>query len=382
MAQFAPEYSPVKTENILYKGTTYVPIRAAAEILDKDVIWDTATMTATIRDKKLPVEDTPTVEIPNDTTNQQQTELTVGLTYKGKTDVLSLRSNGQLVKKINHYELDMGEGKPISIYVTDDYERTYGNGFAYEEIKEMILSIEKKRGFKPYALSSSKLDVFFYTNESDTPLPANNQASAEVGTGQFNRGNGVPVEILMNGSNMHRDHRQILVHELYHYFDHQWVLNNGETYTKYWGQDAYFWYMEGSAEYAAYSFYNYPANSKNMLRPYNITNDKESMLRYIKQQEGLKSNIKNIQLNHFGDIMLVSNSNYGVTLSLFSYLSQQFGYDKVYDYISYVGQQFSNTSTITTAQRDDAAKQHFGKTEKQILNDWLVYFDYFSSAAN
>jgi len=40
--------SPVDAKNILYQGTTYVPLRAAAEMLEKDVDWDAKTRTANI----------------------------------------------------------------------------------------------------------------------------------------------------------------------------------------------------------------------------------------------------------------------------------------------------------------------------------------------
>lgn len=38
-------------DNLVYNGTTYVPLRAAAEILDKDIVWDEKTKTVTIEDK-------------------------------------------------------------------------------------------------------------------------------------------------------------------------------------------------------------------------------------------------------------------------------------------------------------------------------------------
>lgn len=41
----------VNTETILYNGTTYVPLRATAEMLDKEVGWDQKTNTASINDK-------------------------------------------------------------------------------------------------------------------------------------------------------------------------------------------------------------------------------------------------------------------------------------------------------------------------------------------
>lgn len=40
-------------DNLVYKGTTYVPLRAAAEILDKDIVWDGQTKTVSINDKPL-----------------------------------------------------------------------------------------------------------------------------------------------------------------------------------------------------------------------------------------------------------------------------------------------------------------------------------------
>lgn len=42
----------VQADNILYKGTTYVPLRSVSEALGKDVGWDQATMTASINDKE------------------------------------------------------------------------------------------------------------------------------------------------------------------------------------------------------------------------------------------------------------------------------------------------------------------------------------------
>lgn len=43
----------VNTDNILYNGKTYVPLRDVAESLEKEVGWDNATKTASINDKHI-----------------------------------------------------------------------------------------------------------------------------------------------------------------------------------------------------------------------------------------------------------------------------------------------------------------------------------------
>lgn len=42
----------VEAKNIAYNGTTYVPLRAIAEMMGKEVVWDGSTNTASINDKK------------------------------------------------------------------------------------------------------------------------------------------------------------------------------------------------------------------------------------------------------------------------------------------------------------------------------------------
>lgn len=59
----------VKGENILYEGTTYVPLRAISEMLDKDVGWDGDTNTASIDDK-------PTAGGPKDLSNTDEKKKT------------------------------------------------------------------------------------------------------------------------------------------------------------------------------------------------------------------------------------------------------------------------------------------------------------------
>lgn len=49
--------------SILYKGTTYLPMRVIAESIDKDVKWDSSTSTASINDKNISITNNNLVEI-------------------------------------------------------------------------------------------------------------------------------------------------------------------------------------------------------------------------------------------------------------------------------------------------------------------------------
>lgn len=62
----------VNADNILYNGTTYVPLRDIAKMLDKEVGWDQETYTASINDKKVEEvkKEEPTVEVTDDTINR------------------------------------------------------------------------------------------------------------------------------------------------------------------------------------------------------------------------------------------------------------------------------------------------------------------------
>jgi len=63
----------IAADNILYNGTTYVPLRAVAEALGKDVGWDQATYTASINDKGyVAPSPAPVQPIQTETLSQQQ----------------------------------------------------------------------------------------------------------------------------------------------------------------------------------------------------------------------------------------------------------------------------------------------------------------------
>ncbi|MCD9020378.1 hypothetical protein [Cohnella silvisoli] len=301
-----------------------------------------------------------------------------GLSYHGKTDVRSKYADEKVIKDINHYTLNMGSGKQINIYVTDDYDQKYGKEFAYGELGEMLSAIEEKRGFKPYDLPHSSLDIYFYTNESNTPLPPDRQAN--TGAWILNCGTGMPNEIIMNASRLHRDHRQTLVHELSHYFDNQsYFTMSKNTYLNYGGEDFYFWLSEGAAEYCSCFYYSYPANTKNKLATFDIK-DRASIFQYAIQQAGGRAKvIEGTSLRSFADIVKASKGNYGVILALYWYIAVQYGLEQLHLYTKYIAEHYTSSGLISMEDREDTTRKFFNKTESQILEEWLVYFNYFKS---
>lgn len=84
----------VNADNILYSGTTYVPIRAVAESLGKEVGWDGKTSTASINDKKVEGKksEEPKKEIDRGVSSRQnparinEKQIVTKEDYKGNTE--------------------------------------------------------------------------------------------------------------------------------------------------------------------------------------------------------------------------------------------------------------------------------------------------------
>jgi len=354
----------------------------AATIPQKDAKIKALEKTVSERDKEIKalekqVKDLQGVPAPFPD-NQYKVSDSSGLVFKGKVNVANPEDTTSMLEGIAYYELNMGEGYIIKVYVTDDYIRQYGTGFAYDELKPMIESMVKKRKVKPYTDMKSSLRLFFYTNDSGYPLSTKTQAYASYSS---NKKGGIDTFVMSNGSNMPYDFRTTLQHELLHYFDFNSFLgdsHNNQTFRRYWGDDYRFWMIEGGAELSSYYFYNYPENTKNKLRKDIVGDSKEALIAYAKRQGGGKKNLLlDIDYSSFNELNKASGTNYGITLSLFWYLDKQYGYDKIYDYMRAVADRFGDKSAITQSEKDATAKEFFGKTEREILQDWLRYFNYF-----
>ncbi|MDP5274319.1 copper amine oxidase N-terminal domain-containing protein [Chengkuizengella axinellae] len=368
----------------IINGNTMVPIRFVSEALGAKVVWDQATKTVIIENNSneetthvLNQQPNPELQTEGtDTLNElNENDQEMKLISIGKRDVSSKYASGKSIKNINYFELTIGEGSPIHIYVTDDYIKQYGEGYAYSEVGDMILSIAKHKEYKPYLDPTTSFHLFFYTNNSNTPLPQSYQAAA--GTW----GDDGYLELIINGSNMPYDFRTSLQHELYHYFDKLSELDSNKSkniYKNYWGNDYRFWLLEGAAEYSSYFFYDYPKNTFNGLSKDIVKNTKEAVLNYAKQQGGNHEKLMfDYELNSFDDIKKASNNNYGITLSFFWYLVEQYNYETIYDYVGYISTNFNANVPITQSEKDETAILFFGSTEEEILKDWLVYFDDF-----
>lgn len=123
---------PVKANNIVYKGTTYVPIRAVSEMLGKEVKWDQKTRTASINDID-----------ENSISEEDAMNLVVDVAEK-KFNQFSLMSNGtQKVNNKTFYVIRLFEDHPTHIVTLEWYyvDKETGDIYKWDPIEDELIFV-------------------------------------------------------------------------------------------------------------------------------------------------------------------------------------------------------------------------------------------------
>jgi len=121
--------SPVQADNILYNDTTYVPLRAIAEMLDKDVGWDAATRTASINDKEV-------TENVDNSNNIPSTK-----------DVQQNSGNAESVKDTSTHSINEDSGKQSNVKPIISYDYGHMEGGSDGSAKGILYEYQVVREY-------------------------------------------------------------------------------------------------------------------------------------------------------------------------------------------------------------------------------------------
>ncbi|NYB73867.1 thermonuclease family protein [Sedimentibacter hydroxybenzoicus DSM 7310] len=123
----------INADNILYNGTTYVPLRAVAEALDKEVGWNQETKTATINDKAETVKVIRVVDGDTLVVNFQGREEKVRLIGIDTPESVhpDASKNVEEGKIASNFTKDKLEGKEIELEFDVQERDQYGRLLAY-----------------------------------------------------------------------------------------------------------------------------------------------------------------------------------------------------------------------------------------------------------
>lgn len=369
----------LSNQPLVVNGRTYLPVAEMASLFNYRLSLNgkTISLYSPQGNNSKGTEKSTKQEAQNEGAGQVAQSVS-NLKYHGIEAVVStVLAPEKKIEGLHHYSIQLEAGSPIDLYVSQGYEDKVGKGFAYEEIGPMIHSIADARQVKPYADKNNRLRLFFINDEPMSPLPLDYQAAANY---QSNRFGGLDVEVIVNAGKMPYDFRANVQHELYHYYDFHTINSNANNvYDRYWGEDWRFWLLEGGAEYSSYHYYTYLVNTHNQLKLRLVKSNIDDITAYAIEQSGNATNLlyKSPYIS-FGQLYEAGSNNYGITLSLFWYLSEQYGTKTIYDYVDEVKRRFDGTQgEITQKMKDQTAIAVLGKTEKQILQDWLREFNTF-----
>jgi micrococcal nuclease len=132
----------IEADNILYNGVTYVPLRAVAEALDKEVGWDQVTKTATINDKTETAKVTRVVDGDTLVVNYKGAEEKVRLIGVDTPESVHPDASRNVEEGIiaSNFTKDKLEGKEVELEFDVQERDQYGRLLAYVYIDGIMFN--------------------------------------------------------------------------------------------------------------------------------------------------------------------------------------------------------------------------------------------------
>lgn len=133
----------VQTDNFLYNGTTYAPMRTIAEILGKEVQWDPATYTANIVD--------PVIKTTNLEANSRTNPAKIGEKFVVEVKDWLI---GKYKYEITLTELKSGDAAWKDVFAGNKFNKEPEEGKEYilAKFKIKLLEIEGNKTFELYPI--------------------------------------------------------------------------------------------------------------------------------------------------------------------------------------------------------------------------------------